>query len=249
VEKNHSAFPKHVAIIMDGNGRWAAKRFLPRIMGHRAGAKAVRKAIDFCHRHDIPILTLFALSVENLSSRPQKELTFLVELFITSLKSNLQEMHKNGICIRFIGDLSVFDEAVQAQARASELLTKDNMGLKLVIAINYSGRWDILQAAKQFSRHLVLNHLDAAQSTEKDYAQFLSLSDLPEPDLMIRTSGEKRMSNFLLWQLAYTELCFIDEYWPDFDESIFARAIADFQKRERRFGLTGEQVRGVDGGQ
>lgn len=245
MEKKHSALPQHVAIIMDGNGRWASKRFAPRIIGHRAGAKAVRRAVDFCVRHDIPVLSLFALSVENFSSRPEKELRFLIALFVRSLRKNLKEMHTNKIRIRFVGDLSVFNESVQQQARESELLTKNNTGLTLVIAINYSGRWDIFQAAQQFSQYLIDHRISSAQTTQKDFSQFLSLSDLPEPDLLIRTSGEKRISNFMLWQLAYTELCFIDEYWPDFDESIFECAIADFQKRERRFGLTGEQVKGV----
>jgi undecaprenyl diphosphate synthase len=236
VKQEHPNIPHHVAIVMDGNGRWATKRMLPRIMGHRAGAKAVRRAIDFCIRHRINTLSLFALSVENFLSRPQKEVDFLLELFKYSLERNIAEMHQNKIRIRFVGDLSVFSASLQNQLQEAVVLTQHNTGLNLVLAVNYSGRWDVFQAAQQFSQHILDHHLDPKQLTENDFSRFLSLRDLPEPDLMIRTSGEKRISNFMLWQLAYTELCFVEEYWPDFDEHIFSRVIEDFQKRERRFG-------------
>ena len=228
---------KHVAIIMDGNGRWASKRLSPRIIGHRAGSKAVRRAIDYCVRNHISVLSLFALSVENFLARPAQEVQFLITLFTSSLKKNLQEMHDNQIQIRFIGDLSVFNESVQQQARDAQLLTKNNKGLTLIVAINYSGRWDIFQAAQKFSQYVLEKQLSPARCTEKEFESFLCLHDVPEPDLLIRTSGEKRISNFMLWQLAYTELCFVEEHWPDFDEHIFSRVIADFYKRERRFGM------------
>ena len=243
MKNQHPNFPRHVAIVMDGNGRWATRRLLPRIMGHRAGAKAVRRAIDFCVRHHINTLSLFALSVENFVSRPQKEVEFLLELFAYSLERNLAEMHRNQIRIRFMGDLSVFSASLQNQLQEAVLLTRHNTGLNLVLAVNYSGRWDIFQAAQKFSQRILDHHLDPKQLTEHDFSQFLCLKDLPEPDLLIGTSGEKRISNFMLWQLAYTELCFVEECWPDFDEHIFSRVIDDFQKRERRFGLTGEQLK------
>ncbi len=236
MKNQHPNLPQHVAIVMDGNGRWATKRLLPRIMGHRAGAKAVRRAIDFCVRHRINTLSLFALSVENFLSRPQKEIEFLLELFAHSLEKNILEMHRNQIRIRFIGDLSVFGASLQNQLQEAVLLTQHNTGLNLVLAVNYSGRWDVFQAAQKFSQHVLDHHLDPKQLTENDFSQFLCLKDLPEPDLLIRTSGEKRISNFMLWQLAYTELCFVEECWPDFDEQIFLRVMDDFQKRERRFG-------------
>lgn len=236
MKKEHPNFPQHVAIVMDGNGRWATKRMLPRIMGHRSGAKAVRRAIDFCIRHRINTLSLFALSVENFLTRPQKEVDFLLELFKYSLEKNIAEMHQNQIRIRFIGDLSVFGASLQKQLQEAVVLTQYNTGLNLVLAVNYSGRWDVFQAAQKFSQHILDHHLDPKQLTENDFSQFLCLRDLPEPDLMIRTSGEKRISNFMLWQLAYTELCFVEEYWPDFGDHIFSRVIEDFQKRERRFG-------------
>lgn len=237
MEHKHFKKLKHVAIIMDGNGRWAAKRLLPRIAGHRAGSKAVRRAIDYSVQHQIPVLSLFALSVENFLSRPTREVQFLITLFTSSLKKNLQEMHDNHIRIRFIGDLTVFSESVQQQARDAESLTKNNNGLTLVIAINYSGRWDILQAAQKFSQYVITKHLSPTECTEKEFASFLCTQDLPEPDLLIRTSGEQRISNFMLWQLAYTELCFVKQCWPDFDEHVFSRVIDDFYQRERRFGM------------
>ncbi len=222
--------PRHVAIIMDGNGRWAKQRFMPRFMGHRAGAKIIRKVIDFCVKYKIGVLSLFALSVENFQARPESEVRFLMSLFSDLLIKNLDEMHGNGIRIRIVGDLSALDPDIQAQIQHAEAITKNNTTLTFVIAVNYSGRWDIFQAAQQFAK------IATEQSNEKDFSSFLCLSDLPEPDLLIRTSGEKRISNFMLWQFAYTELFFTDVFWPDFDEQLFADAIDSFQKRERRFG-------------
>ena len=235
--------PRHVAIVMDGNGRWAAKRFMPRMMGHRAGVKAVRMAVDFCARHKIEVLSLFALSVENFQSRPTTEVGFLTHLLSDSLFKNLEELHQNNVRIRIMGDLSVFPDVVQTQVREAELKTKNNVGLTLVLAIHYSGRWDIFQAAQKFAQYVVQKQLDSTTLLEKDFAQFLCLSDLPEPDLFIRTSGELRISNFMLWQTAYTELCFLDLFWPEFNDAAFMEAIQAFQKRERRFGLTCEQVK------
>lgn len=239
-------FPRHVAIIMDGNGRWAKKRLMPRIAGHRVGVKSVRRAIDFCVRHNIDVLSLFALSVENFHSRPSAEIKFLLTLFLESLVKNLDEIHQNRIRIRIIGDLSVFDAMMIAQVRQAEALTAQNNGLTLVIAVNYSGRWDILQASKQLVQRVVEKKIDPAEIIETSLSQFLCLSDLPAPDLLIRTGGEQRISNFFLWQLAYSELCFIDAHWPDFNKNTFIEAIASYQKRERRFGLTGDQLAKAD---
>src|SRR3990167_8388034 len=228
--------PRHVAIVMDGNGRWAKKRFMPRIAGHRVGVKSVRRAIQFCVRHKIDVLSLFALSVENFKSRSETEVKFLVALLSDLLVKNLVEMHDNHIRIRLIGDLSVFEPSVQAQIEHAQTLTKNNTGLTLVIAVNYSGRWDIFQATQKFSQYVIDHNIDPSTLSEKDYVPFLCLHDLPEPDLLIRTSGEQRLSNFMLWQFAYTELCFIDAFWPDFDDQVFEGALQTFQKRERRFG-------------
>lgn len=234
--------PRHIAIVMDGNGRWAKQRLMPRAMGHRAGVKSVRRAIDFCHGHDIKILSLFTLSIENFISRPQKEVGFLVELLSEMLSKNLAELHDKGVQIRIAGDISVFSSAIQSQIKAAEMLTKNNTQLTLVLALNYSGRWDIVQAAQKIAACVQTRSLDVSSIDEKTFATFLSLQDLPEPDLFIRTSGEQRISNFFLWQLAYTELYFAEAYWPDFDETIFKAALAAFQARERRFGLTSEQL-------
>ncbi|HLD84508.1 MAG TPA: polyprenyl diphosphate synthase [Coxiellaceae bacterium] len=234
--------PNHVAIIMDGNGRWANKRFMPRFAGHRAGAKVVRRAIDFCDRHHISVLTLYALSVENFQSRPMPEIKFLVSLLSEMLEKNIDELHEKNIRIRIIGDTTVFPEAMQAQIRYAQQLTERNTKMTLVLAIHYSGRWDLLQAAKQLATLAIRKHRDPSDMTEEEFAQFICLSDLPAPDLLIRTSGEQRISNFMLWQLAYTELFFTDVLWPDFNDDIFEEALAVYQKRERRFGLTSEQL-------
>lgn len=228
--------PQHVAIIMDGNGRWAKKRFLPRIAGHRMGVKAVRRAIQFCSNHKINTLTLFALSVENFLCRPEAEIKFLIGLLSDSIQKNMDEMHAQNICVRIVGDHTVFGPTVREQIDRVQSLTKNNTGLNLVIALHYSGRWDILQAAEQFAQHIIQNNINPATLTETNFSKFLCLHDLPEPDLMIRTSGEQRISNFMLWQFAYTELYFTDALWPDFDDDAFENAIKEFQQRDRRFG-------------
>ncbi len=234
--------PSHVAIVMDGNGRWAKRRFMPRVAGHRVGVKAVRKAVDYCSKHKIKVLSLFAMSTENFRVRPESEVRFLVFLLSDVLKKNVQELHQHNVRVQIIGDISVFDPSFQHEIERAHVLTQHNTGLTFVIAIHYSGRWDILQAAQKFAQLAIDNKADPKTLTEKDYAQFLCLHDLPEPDLLIRTGGEKRISNFMLWQFAYTELCFVDEYWPDFNDDIFTQAIHDFQHRERRFGLISEQI-------
>ena len=231
-EKN----PHHIAIIMDGNGRWAKKRCLPRIAGHREGVKSVRRAIDFCVVNRISVLSLFALSVENFHNRPASEVKFLVTLFFDSLVKNLDELNEKKIVIRVVGDLSVFDLSVREKIAQAQALTQSNTGLTLVIFVNYSGRWDIVQASKKITQQAILQNSNPAEITEADFASKLCIFDLPEPDLLIRTSGEERISNFMLWQFAYTELCFVDELWPDFNDDVFARAIALYQKRDRRFG-------------
>lgn len=234
--------PKHVAIVMDGNGRWAKKRFMPRIAGHRIGAKAVRRAVRYCVDHEIEVLSLFALSVENFLTRPPKEIQFLLSLFSDLLHKEITSLHESNIRVRVIGNHSVFSEGLQEKIRRAEVLTEKNTGLTLVVAANYSGRWDIFQAAQSFASEVMRKNENPVSLLEADYAKYLCLADLPEPDLLIRTSGEQRISNFMLWQLAYTELCFIDDFWPDFDESVFVKAIEMYQKRERRFGYTGEQI-------
>ncbi|MDP1574909.1 MAG: polyprenyl diphosphate synthase [Coxiellaceae bacterium] len=234
--------PTHVAIVMDGNGRWAKQRLLPRVMGHRAGVKSVRRAIDFCGAEGIKILSLFTLSIENFLYRPVTEVEFLLSLLIDMFTKNIDELHEKNVCIRVAGDISVFSQEIQHQIQRAITRTQHNDGLILVLALNYSGRWDIMQAAKKFAEAVLEKKYTLPDCEEKDFSQFLCLNDLPEPDLFIRTSGEQRISNFFLWQLAYTELFFTEIFWPDFDEKIFAEAIVAFQKRERRFGLTGEQV-------
>jgi undecaprenyl diphosphate synthase len=234
--------PRHIAVVMDGNGRWAKQRLMPRFMGHRAGAKVVRKVIDFCLTRQIDVLSLFALSVENFQSRPESEVLFLISLLSDMLVKNIHEMHENKIRVRLVGDLSVFNVEVQAQIQHAQTMTQHNTGLTLVIAVNYSGRWDIFQAAQRFAQYAIDQKKSPSELTEKNFSTFLCFADLPEPDLLIRTSGEKRISNFMLWESAYTEMFFADAFWPDFDEVLFEEAIASFQKRERRFGLTGEQI-------
>lgn len=236
MQTDSSNIPKHVAIVMDGNGRWARQRLLPRAMGHREGVKSVQRAIDFSVKHKIEVLSLFALSVENFQSRPESEVQYLVSLFSEQIVKNLDEMHRNHIRIRVIGDVSVFESTVQAQMQHMQTVTANNSGLTLILAINYSGRWDIFQAAQRFAQYAITQNINPTQTVEKEFSPFLSFADLPDPDLLIRTSGEQRISNFMLWQLAYTELFFTDVFWPNFDATVFQEAIDAFQKRERKFG-------------
>lgn len=237
--------PRHVAIVMDGNGRWASRRKLPRVAGHRMGAKSVRRIIEYCAKLKVEVLTLFAFSLEN-HSRPRAEVNFLMSLFLESLEKNTEQLNENNVQLRIIGDHTRFDEKLLAQIHRSEALTKKNTGLVLVIAINYSGRWDIARAAQRCAEKVEKNQL-SVDDIDQDLLQTqLCLADLLAPDLLIRTSGEQRISNFMLWQFAYTEIYFSPIFWPDFDEAAFNDAIAFYQTRQRRFGLTPEQVRDQD---
>ena len=228
--------PRHVAIIMDGNGRWAKKRFLPRVAGHHRGVEAVREVVKACVEHRVEYLTLFAFSSENWR-RPAEEVSFLMQLFMRSLEQEVGKLHDNGIRFKMAGDPTPFDAGINELIRRGEELTRANTGLTLTVAANYGGRWDILQAADRCRRE------DPAQPiTEERLARFLSMSYAPEPDLFIRTGGEQRISNFLLWQLAYTEFHFTDALWPDFGAQALLEAFASYRRRERRFGRTSEQL-------
>ena len=229
--------PRHVAIIMDGNGRWAKKRFLPRVGGHRRGVEAVREVVKACMERGVRYLTLFAFSSENWR-RPKDEVNFLMQLFLRSLEQEVGKLHENGIRFKVAGDLSAFDAPIVDLIRRGEDLTCDNTGLTLTIAANYGGRWDMLQAANRCREEQ-----PDAPITEERPAACLSMAYAPEPDLFIRTGGEQRVSNFLLWQLAYTEFYFTDALWPDFGRAALLEAFASFRRRERRFGRTSEQLR------
>ena len=232
--------PRHIAIIMDGNGRWAKRRLMPRVAGHRKGVEALRGVIRACAERGVSHLTVFAFSSENWR-RPQEEVSLLMELFMRALENEVARLHENDIRFRVIGDLSGFSARIQALIRDAEALTRDNTRLTFTVAANYGGRWDIVQAVKK----LIAAGVAAEDVDETALVQQLSMAEAPEPDLFIRTGGEQRISNFLLWQLAYTELYFTDALWPDFDAAALDQAIASYRSRERRFGRTSEQVRPV----
>jgi len=229
--------PRHVAIIMDGNGRWAKKRFLPRVGGHRKGVESVREVVKGCAELGVEYLTLFAFSSENWR-RPAEEVSFLMQLFLRSLEQEVGKLHENGIRFKVAGDVSAFDDRIVELIRRGEELTAANRGLTLTIAANYGGRWDILQAAERCRAEDA-----AAPITEARLASQLSMAYAPEPDLFIRTGGEQRVSNFLLWQLAYAEFYFTEALWPDFGRAALLEAFASYRRRERRFGRTSEQLR------
>ena len=232
--------PRHIAVIMDGNGRWAKKRFLPRVAGHQRGVESLRDMVKACRDLGVEYLTVFAFSSENWR-RPAEEVSFLMQLFVKMLEIEMKRMHENNICLKIIGDRSRFEEPLQRLIAAAEHLTAGNTGLTLSIAANYGGRWDIMQAMQAMLRE----HPErAANFTEDDLEPHLAMNYAPEPDLFIRTGGEQRISNFLLWQLAYTELYFTDTLWPAFDRHALQKAIESYQKRERRFGRTSEQLSG-----
>ncbi|WP_127477323.1 polyprenyl diphosphate synthase [Sulfurivermis fontis] len=233
--------PRHVAIIMDGNGRWARKRGLPRFAGHKAGMDSVRAMVKGCLERGIEYLTLFAFSSENWR-RPAEEVGLLMNLFMTALDMEVKKLHKHGVRLRIIGDCSAFAPELQKRIAAAEELTSGNTALNLIIAANYGGRWDITQACRFVAEQVARGELAADAITPAVIETHLSLAGLPEPDLFIRTGGEQRISNFLLWQLAYTELYFTPLLWPEFDEQAFAAALESFASRQRRFGRTGEQV-------
>jgi undecaprenyl diphosphate synthase len=233
--------PRHIAIIMDGNGRWAIKKNMPRIMGHRAGVKTVRKIVEYCVKQQIEVLSLFAFSSENWR-RPKKEVNMLMELFMGTLQTQVNKLDNNNIKLKIIGDKSVFSDKLQNKISQAEQQTENNTGLTLVIAANYGGHWDITQAFKKITAKIATGELEAQDISEELISQHISTSELPEPDLFIRSGGEQRISNFLLWQLAYTEFYFTDSLWPDFDQILMAEAVESFKSRQRRFGHTGEQI-------
>ncbi len=233
--------PKHIAIIMDGNGRWATQRFLPRIAGHKAGYESVKKTIRACIERDIKILTLFAFSSENWA-RPKQEVDALMQLFIYALRHEVKSLHKNNVQLRVIGNTASFNPELQTEINNAITLTANNTGLILVIAVDYGGQWDILEATKKIATQVKENQLDVEAITSELFQQQLSTQDLPPADLFIRTSGEQRISNFLLWQLAYTELYFAKEFWPDFNEVALDEALYFYETRERRFGKVREHA-------
>jgi undecaprenyl diphosphate synthase len=229
--------PKHVAIIMDGNGRWATSRYLPRVAGHAKGVETVRKVVKECITRGVGYLTLFAFSSENWR-RPADEVSVLMRLFATALEREVDKMHANGIRLRVVGDLSRFDARLLELIAHAEEKTESNSRLTLTICANYGGRWDLMQATNR----MVSEHPGQNDYSESDLAPYLAMAYAPEPDLFIRTGGEQRISNFLLWQLAYTELYFTDIFWPDFDAAALDEAIDSYQQRERRFGRTSAQL-------
>ncbi|NEV61487.1 isoprenyl transferase [Thiorhodococcus minor] len=233
--------PKHVAIIMDGNGRWAKQRSLPRTAGHREGVKSVRAAVEESVRRGVQILTLFAFSSENWR-RPRSEVNILMELFMSALRNEVRRLHENQVRLRVIGERGAFPEKLQHRIAEAEALTAENGRLNLQVAANYGGRWDIMQAARRLAAEARAGRLDPDRIDEALFADYLSFPDLLEPDFFIRTGGEQRLSNFVLWQSAYAELYFTDTLWPDFDEAAYGLALDDYARRQRRFGRTGDQV-------
>ncbi len=236
-----SEIPRHVAIIMDGNGRWAKAQKKPRIIGHRRGVETVREVVKACRELNIEVLTLFAFSSENWR-RPAKEVSLLMDLFFTALDREVKRLHRNNIQLRIIGDHTAFPERIQKRIIKAEALTADNDGLILNVAANYGGKWDIVQATQKLAAKAVRGEIQADMITDEMIEAELSMSGLPDPDLFIRTGGEERISNFLIWQLAYTELYFTDTLWPAFDRSEFDKALSSFSGRQRRFGHTGDQI-------
>jgi undecaprenyl diphosphate synthase len=232
----HGEMPRHLAIIMDGNGRWAKRRHLPRFAGHKRGVQAVRAAVEACAARGIEYLTLFAFSSENWR-RPAEEVALLMQLFAGALSNEVDKLHRSGVRLKVVGDTTRFDAKIRNLIEQGERLTADNRKLTLTIAANYGGRWDLLQALARLAKEGRTEEL-----REEDLARHLAMSYAPEPDLFVRTGGEQRISNFLLWQLAYTELYFTETLWPDFDAAALDLAIASYRQRERRFGRTSEQV-------
>jgi len=237
----HTNLPRHIAIIMDGNGRWAQQRRRPRVFGHRAGAQAVRRSIEACLQQGISVLTLFAFSSENWG-RPKDEIDTLMKLFLNALEREVDKLHQHQVQIRFIGQRTRFPEKIIQRMVAAEKRTQANHALVLNIAASYGGQQDIAQAARTVAAQVARGELDVEHINEHTLAPHLALADLPTPDLFIRTGGDMRISNFLLWQLAYTELWFSPVLWPDFDATVLQQALDDYAQRERRFGLTSAQV-------
>ncbi len=233
--------PRHIAIVMDGNGRWAKARRRPRTIGHRAGARAVDRCIDWCLERGVEALTLFAFSSENWR-RPVDEVSALMQLFMRALDREVDELARRGVRLRFIGERNAFSSDLRERMSRAEQITAEGRRLALTIAANYGGRWDIAQACRRLAEETAAGRVDPAAIDETALAPYLCLAGLPEPDLFIRTGGERRISNFLLWQLAYTELYFTDTLWPDIDAATMDAALADYAGRERRFGMISEQL-------
>lgn len=238
---SENTLPRHVVIVMDGNGRWAKKRLLPRTAGHHAGVKTTRKIVESCVAKKLGALTIFAFSSENWR-RPEQEVSSLMELFMSALQTEIKSLHEQQVRVRFIGDLSAFSQKLQDKIEQTTQLTSNNQGLQLNIAVNYGGRWDISQACKQIAEKIQQGILSCENIDAELLNQHVCLMDSPEPDLFIRTGGDQRISNFLIWQMAYTELYFTDLLWPDFDQQAFDDALQWFAGRQRRFGKTGEQI-------
>ncbi|MDQ1363471.1 MAG: hypothetical protein QG652_1332 [Pseudomonadota bacterium] len=242
IKKNqNNELPHHVVIVMDGNGRWAKKRLLPRTAGHHAGVKTTRKIVEQCVARKIQALTIFAFSSENWR-RPEQEVSSLMELFVSALQTEVKSLHEQQVRVRFIGDVSAFSNKLQEMIVQTMQLTGSNSGLQLNIAVNYGGRWDIAQACKKITEKVQRGELRSENIDAQIVSEHVCLAELPEPDLFIRTGGEQRISNFLIWQMAYTELYFTDLLWPDFDQQAFDEALIWFAGRQRRFGKTGEQI-------
>ncbi|MEO9216538.1 MAG: polyprenyl diphosphate synthase [Rhodanobacter sp.] len=233
--------PRHIAIVMDGNGRWARARHRPRSFGHNAGRKAVRKTIEACLREGVQALTLFAFSSENWQ-RPQDEVGALMSLFVRALDKEVDELHGHGVRLRFIGHLDAFDEPLRQRMQAAMTRTAGNDKLQVNIAVSYGGRWDIVQASRHVATAVARGELRVDEIDETRLGEWMSLAELPPLDLFIRTGGEYRISNFLLWQIAYAELYFTDTLWPDFDQACLRQAIEDYARRERRYGQTSAQI-------
>jgi len=236
-----ATLPRHIAVVMDGNGRWAKKRHLPRAAGHKAGVNATRKIVENCAKYGIEALTIFAFSSENWN-RPKSEVSNLMTLFVTTISAEVKKLHAKNVCVKFIGDRYRFSDKLLKSMQESEELTENNTGLRLNIAANYGGRWDIVNACKLLASELQKEAVRIDDIDEAMFDSFMSLSDIAAPDLFIRTGGEQRISNFLIWQLAYSELYFVDTLWPDFSDEDFAAALGWYAGRQRRFGKTGEQV-------
>lgn len=236
-----SSLPVHIAIIMDGNNRWAKQRHLPGLAGHKAGVHSVRQTIEACVELGVKVLTLFAFSSENWK-RPEKEVSGLMELFLLSLDREVKKLHRHGIRLQIIGDRSRFSEKLQKRMHDAELLTANNTRLILNVAANYGGRWDIVESAKKLTQACVRGEIQLDDIDEMLFNDSTSLASVPPPDLCIRTGGEQRISNFLIWQMAYTELYFCDCFWPDFGKDDLQKAIENYASRQRRFGKTSEQI-------
>jgi undecaprenyl diphosphate synthase len=236
-----SSLPRHVAVVMDGNGRWANKRHLPRAAGHKAGVNATRKIVESCAKKGIEALTIFAFSSENWN-RPKDEVSSLMSLFVSTITAEVKKLDKKNVRVRFIGDRTRFSEKLQQSIEKSEQLTRDNTGLQLNIAANYGGRWDIVNACRRLAQAVKYGAVAVDDIDEEMFDSSISLSEVPAPDLFVRTGGEQRISNFLIWQLAYSELYFVDTLWPDFSDEDFEASLDWYAGRQRRFGKTGQQL-------